>query len=45
MKNAQAEGWGHIVELPENKNIVGLGFSPYTTGRLLKHEVIIRPIP
>ena len=44
VKSDQAEGWEQIVELPENKNRVGLGFSPYTTRRTLNHEVIIRPI-
>lgn len=44
MKSGQVEGWGQIVELPENKNRVGLGFSRYTTRRVLKHEFVIRPI-
>lgn len=44
MKSGQVEGWGQIVELLENKNIFGLGFSPYTTRRALKHEVVVIPI-
>lgn len=44
MKSGQAKVWGQIVELPENKSRVVLGFSPYTNRRALKHEVVIRPI-
>lgn len=44
MKSGQVEGWGHIVELPENKSKFGLGFSSYTTRRALKHEVNVIPI-
>lgn len=44
LKSGQAKGWGKIVELPENKNKVGLGFSPCVARRALKHEYVIRPI-
>lgn len=44
VKSGQAEGWGQIVELPKNKNKVGLRFPPYTTRRVLKKEVVLRPI-
>ena len=44
VKSGQAEVWGQIIELPENKRRVVLEFSPYTNRRALKHEVVIRPI-
>ncbi|CAI8593899.1 unnamed protein product [Vicia faba] len=37
------EGRGHIMNLPENKHFVGLGFS-LKSGKTVKHEVIFRPI-
>ena len=36
MENGQSVGWGQILELVENKNKVGLGFSLDSTCRDLK---------
>lgn len=44
MKNGQPKVLGHIVELPTNKNINGLGFLPYMIGISLQREVGVRPI-
>ncbi|XP_050919131.1 uncharacterized protein LOC127136637 [Lathyrus oleraceus] len=36
VENGQSVGWGQVVELAENKNIVVLGFSPGSTHKDLK---------
>lgn len=37
MENGSSVGWGQVVELAKNKIRVGLGFSPGTTHKYLKH--------